>query len=216
MTAAGNRRPSSSIVSARAPLHGNPVLPQEPNDDKVPVARQWLLGMRRFTRLALDRSDYTIREIETRLYPTLRHADGCPAVRNDELHCLADAYETRHEAGCPAAGGSRVVDDEVKAANCDCPRVLARPGCPDRELRMTLRCVLETLIDLTEQAPLRKFSADEPYLFPTRDGYTAMVAEIEYLRERLAELAPGEPARLGAPEIVRAHGEAVDDGASAS
>jgi hypothetical protein len=203
-TGSGNRKPSSSIVSSREPKHGHPVMPTEPNEDKVPVARQWLLGMRRFTRKALDRADYVVREVETRLYPTLRHAEGCPAVENDELHCLDDVYETNHTAECLASKTTREGEDlEAASPICQCPKTLVRKGCPDRELRLTLRCILETLIDLTEQAPIRKFSADEMYFFPTRDGYTAMVAEIEYLRERLAELAPDEAPRLGAPEIVR-------------
>jgi hypothetical protein len=157
------RKVNSSITAARQSKLNAPILPQEPNNDKMPIARQHYLAMRRFIKLSLQRSDYTIREIETRLYPTIRHADGCAAIDNDEVHCL--------------------------------------PECPDRELRMTLRCILESLIDLTEQAPLRKFGADEEYLFPTRDGYTAMVVEIEYLRDRLAELEPGSLDRIGAPEI---------------
>ena len=198
-TDVGNRRPSSSIVSARVPKMGNPVLPQEPNEDKILVARQWLLAVRRFVRKALDRSDYAIREIEGRLYPTIRHVEGCPALDNDEVHCLQDTYRVEHADGCPAAS------DDSKF--CGCPRVKVSDGCPDREQRMTLRCILEGLVDLTEQAPVRKFSADEVYFFPTRDGYTAMVVEIEYLRERLAELDPGAAPRLGAPETDRTAAE---------
>ena len=201
----GNRKPSSSIVSAREPKHGHPVMPTEPNEDKVPVSRQWLLAMRRFVKKSLDRSDYVIREIETRLYPTLRHVEGCPAVANDELHCQDDVYTTDHTAECLASKTTREGENLENASPiCACPKTLMTKGCPDRELRLTLRCVLETLIDLTEQAPIRKFGADEMFYFPSRDGYMALVTEIEYLRERLAELDPNAAPRLGAPEIVRA------------
>lgn len=202
MTSSGNRHPSSSIVSARAPKHGHPVLPQEPDEDKILISRQWILAVRGFNKRALDRSEYTIREIETRLYPTLRHASGCPAVANDELHCLTNRYDTRHTAECLASAVAR--DGEPNALTCDCPKTLVAAGCPDRELRLTLRCILESLIDLIEQAPIRKFGADEMFYIPSRDGYMAMVTEIEYLRERVAELDPSAAPRLGAPEIVRA------------
>jgi hypothetical protein len=201
----GNRKPSSSIVSAREPKRGHhPVLPTDPNEDKVPVSRQWLLAMRRFTKKSLDRADYTIREIETRLYPGLRHVDGCPAVKNDELHCQDDVYTTQHTVLCTSSTTPREGEDLENASPiCACPRTLTANGCPDRELRLTLRCILESLIDLTEQAPIRKFGADEMFYFPSRDGYMALVTEIEYLRERLSELSPNEPPRLGAPAIIR-------------
>ena len=197
---------NNSITASRQSKLAAPILPQEPNNDKMPVARQHYLAMRRFIKLALQRSDYTVREIETRLYPTLRHADGCPAIANDEMHCSADVYRTDHTIECLATKAKReVAADAAVAADvvtCECKKTIVSAGCPDRELRMTLRCVLETLIDLTEQAPIRKFGADEEYLFPTRDGYTAMVVEIEYLRDRLAELEPDAVPRLGAPELV--------------
>jgi hypothetical protein len=186
---------TNSISSSRQSKLTASVLPKEVNDDKVPVSRQWLLALRRFIKLAITRSDYTVREIETRLYPTIRHAEGCPAVENDEVHCLQDTFRVDHAAECPSK------DEPAKF--CTCPRALVSAGCPDRELRMTLRCILESLIDLTEQAPIRKFGSDEEYLFPTRDGYTAMVVEIEFLRERLAELGPDGADRLGAPEIIK-------------
>jgi len=205
MASNGSRTPSSSIVSSRAPKHGNPVLPTNPDEDKVPVARQWLLAMRRFTKKSLDRADYVIREIETRLYPTLRHVDGCPAVKNDELHCQDYIYTTDHTAECLTSRVTREGEDLENASPiCACPKTLTVKGCPDRELRLTLRCILESLIDLTEQAPIRKFGADEMFYFPSRDGYMALVTEIEYLRERLSELDPGAAPRLGAPEIVHA------------
>lgn len=200
--------PKNSITASRQSKLNAPILPQEPNDDKMPVARQHYMAMRRFAKLALQRSDYTVREIETRLYPTLRHAGGCPAVADDEMHCLADVYEVEHTTQCLATKAKReaeiVATDAAVApgvVTCECPKTLVKDGCPDRELRMTLRCILESLIDLTEQAPVRKFGTEETYLFPTRDGYTAMVVEIEYLRDRLAELEPGSPPRIGAPEI---------------
>ena len=201
-------RRNSSITASRQSKANAPILPQETNDDKLPVSRQYLLAMRRFTKLALTRADYAIREIETRLYPEIRHADGCPAVDNDSVHCLSDVYETAHVDGCPAVGALQnrpgEPEKETVSAFCECSKVLIREGCPDRERRMTLRCILEGLVDLTEQAPIRKFGADEVYIFPTRDGYTAMVAEIEFLRERLSELEPEAPARLGAPELQEA------------
>ncbi|HEY5243317.1 MAG TPA: hypothetical protein VIJ22_17675 [Polyangiaceae bacterium] len=201
----GNRTPSSSIVSAREPKHGHPVMPTEPNDDRIPVARQWLLAMRGFVKKSLDRADYVVREIETRLYPGLRHVDGCPAVTNDELHCPDDVYTTDHTAECRASSTTREGENLEQASPiCACPKTLVTKGCPDRELRLTLRCILESLIDLTEQAPIRKFGADEMFYFPSRDGYMALVTEIEYLRARLTELDPGAAPRLGAPEIVRA------------
>jgi hypothetical protein len=203
-SAAGNRTPSSSIVSAREPKHGHPVMPTEPNEVRIAVAQQWLLGLQRFVKKSLDRSDYVVREIETRLYPFLKHADGCPAIGNDDLHCLDDVTTTSHTAECLASATPRDGEDlEKSTRTCSCPRTLARHGCPDRELRLTLRCILETLIDLTGQSPIRKFGADGMYFFPSRDGYTAMVAEIEFLRGRLAEMLPNEPVRLGAPEIAR-------------
>jgi hypothetical protein len=94
----------------------------------------------------------------------------------------------RHAKGCAGEG-----DDDARCL----------PKCPDRETRATLKCIRARLHDLVEQAPIRKFGADEEYHFPTRDGYTALVVEIEYLRERLAELDPASAPRIGAPEIVK-------------
>jgi len=94
----------------------------------------------------------------------------------------------RHAKGC-------------KAAEDDSQQCL--PKCPDRELRATLTCIRSQLHDLLETAPARKFGKDQPYSFPSRDAYMALVVEVEVLRERVAELDPA-PKRIGAPEIVEA------------
>jgi len=101
--------------------------------------------------------------------------------------------EERHTPDLRHAKGCRAEDND----DLQCS-----PKCPDRELRSTLKCIRARMHELIEQTPIRKFGVDEEYHFPTRDGYTALVAEIEYLRDKLEELAPSETPRLGAPEIV--------------
>jgi len=115
---------------------------------------------------------------------------------------IVTELEVKHPPIIKHAKGCRAVSDDA---------ALCLPKCPDRELRATVTCIRALLHDLLDQAPIRKFGADEEYHFPTRDGYMALVVEVEYLRDKLAELEPDGAPRLGAPEIVAPAAETASE-----
>jgi len=112
----------------------------------------------------------------------------------DHVEACLKELEEKHPPVIRHAKGCRAAKDD---------NLICLPACPDRELRATLKCIKARLHDIVDQAPIRKFGADEEYSIPSRDAYTALVVECEYLRDRLAELDPAGAPRIGAPEIMQ-------------
>ena len=201
MTSSGNRHPSSSIVSARAPKHGHPVLPQEPDEDKILISRQWILAVRGFNKRALDRSEYTIREIgngSTRPCARLRLPGG-----RERRASLPDE-QVRHapHGRVPCLRGR--TRRRAERAHVRLPEDARRRGVSQQRATPHAPVHPQAAYRLDRAGPHPQVGADETFYIPSRDGYMAMVTEIEYLRERVAELDPSAAPRLGAPEIVRA------------
>ena len=106
-----------------------------------------------------------------------------------------------HTDGCPA-----IENDDLRCLS----------SCPGYELRLTLKTIVVTLLDLIDRATIRKFGKNDFYAFPSREGYTALVTEIEYLRDKVAEFQPQSTTDEDVKKLLEEHYAPTPDELEAS
>jgi hypothetical protein len=170
-----------------------------PGDQKVPIAvRDW-----NALRLALWRSKVSW-EIAAReaadIIDRCAHAEGCPGKEDETMPCLSNRYESQ---------------------------VIVRPGCPDREQRMSALVVLNAA-RMFAPIDARK-AANDPYMAPSREYFSEVMAELaaaqielEALRAMLGSQTPAPPPNpepalpeRASPQLVAAQFERTLEEASA-
>lgn len=131
-----------------------------PGDQKVTIpVRNW-----NATKLALWRSKVAwgiaMRQAQE-ILDRCQHSGGCPGLHDETEPCLADRYEP---------------DEEGK------PRQV-QIGCRDRETRMSALVILNAGRTLAPVDAVKL--ANEPYLAPSREFYSEVIASFAALQAEL-------------------------------
>lgn len=142
-----------------------------PGDQRVTITiRDWN-AMKRAVWLSRQGWEIAARQAQE-LIDGCRHAEGCPGAEDDEAPC----------SGTPAYFES----ESAEEGKVNVGLTVQADACPDRELRMSALVILNAA---KQFAPIdARKPAEAPYFAPSREYYSALLAELAIAQAQIEEL----------------------------